>query len=247
LNVLPFYQNRLASLLELWFICEELLSLYCGEHRAGNLFCIRAKDGPGIVTTIQEWFRNKGQFGLNNAEGLHYSALNMAALYKFGSVEVRTMRGLTDAESIKTWVRILRKLYDESEKYTDPRTIIEQFSLVGPLEFFHQLFGEYSNVILSKIPNEVNVTASLFEGMRFAQDIAYSRDWSTFNPVKTVVDPFGRSKAKNGRRRGAQVNFTDEETTDMNTANNLTWGHVYINNTLPPGAILHNNTGPQFQ
>jgi hypothetical protein len=199
LNVLSFYQNRLASLLALWFICEEVLSHFCGDHRAGNLFCIRAKDGPAIITEVKNWFENKGEYGMDT-EGLHYSALNVSALYKFGSVEFRTMRGLTEAAPVKQWVRILKRLYDESEKYTDPRTIIERFSIQGPMEFFTELFGNEAPAILQAVQNEVNVSASLFEGMRFAQDIAYSRDWSTFNPVKVASDPFGRKTAKKTRR-----------------------------------------------
>lgn len=195
LNVGGFYQNRLASLLSLWFICEEVLSQFCGDHRAGNLFCIRAKDGPAIITEVKNWFENKGQYGLDT-EGLHYSALNVGALYKFGSVEIRTMRGLTKPEPVKQWVRILRKIYDESAKYTDPRSIIEQFSILGPMEFFNQLFGDEAQAIAAAVQGELNVSASLFEGMRFAQDIAYTRDWSVFNPVKSVVDPFGRKTKK---------------------------------------------------
>lgn len=190
LNVLPFYQNRLASLLSLWFIFEELLSEWCGEHRAGNLYCLRAKDGPVIIEQIKEWFDKRGHVPLDT-EGLHYAALNLAALTQHGSVEVRTMRGVTEPKPLLTWVGILQKLYEASAEYPDPRRIIEDFSALGPYEFIEKVFGKYANDILNETKN-IDLKTSLFEGMRFSQELAYIRDWSYFNPIKTVEDPFGR-------------------------------------------------------
>ena len=192
LNVTSFYQNRLAALLGLWFIFEEVLSYWCGDHRAGNLFCVRAKDGESIIRQIKGWLEAKGRFQLNN-EALHYSALNMAALNKFGSLEVRTMGGILEPEPGKQWVRILRKLYDESVKYKDPRTLIEKFSLEGPLDFFLSVFGEEAEGILKNV-GDLDLRDSLFEGMRFAQEVVYARDWSDFHPTKEAVDPFMRRK-----------------------------------------------------
>lgn len=194
LNVMPFYQNRLAALLGLWFIFEEVLSYWCGDHRVGNLFCIRAKDGESIIRQIKGWLENKGQFALNN-EALHYSALNMAALNKYGSIEVRTMCGPTKAEQVKQWVRILKKLYDASANYEDPRTLIEKFSLLGPYDFLTHIFEEESEAVLKDIVG-LDIRESLFEGMRFAQEVVYARDWSNFQPAKKAIDPFGRQTLK---------------------------------------------------
>jgi hypothetical protein len=194
LNVLPFYQNRLAALLALWFIFEEPLSYWCGDHRAGNLFCIRAKDGPAIIEQIKGWFENKGNFGLDT-EGLHYAALNLSSVQEHGSVEIRTMRGVTDPKPLLQWVRILRKLYDASADYPDPRTLIEDYSLLGAYDFFQKIFGKEAEAILREV-STLDVRQCLTDGMRFAQDFVYVRDWSEFNPVKVMEDPFGRKMAK---------------------------------------------------
>jgi hypothetical protein len=190
LNVLPFYQNRLAALLALWFIFEEPLSYWCGDHRAGNLFCIRAKDGPAIIEQIKGWFENKGNFGLDT-EGLHYAALNLSSIQEHGSVEIRTMRGVTTPEPLLQWVRILKRLYDASADYPDPRTLIEDYSLLGPYDFFQKVFGDEAENILAAT-RMLNIRECLNDGMRFAQDFVYVRDWSEFNPIKVVEDPFGR-------------------------------------------------------
>lgn len=196
LNVLPFYQNRLVSLMSLWFIFEEVLSYWCGDARVGNLFCIRAKDGPAIITQLKRFIETKGDFMLN-ADALHYSAFNAAAIYNLGSVEVRTLRGVKEPGPIKEWVQMLRKLYDASERYQDPRNIVEMFSLEGPADFFRSVFGELAETIVKGIDlTEDQFRNSLFEGMRFAQDLVYARDWSDFNPKEVRVDPFGRKGKK---------------------------------------------------
>jgi len=192
LNVMPFYQNRLAALLGLWFIFEEPLSYWCGDHRVGNLFCVRAKDGESIIRQIKSWLEAKGKFSLNN-ESLHYSALNMAALNKYGSIEVRTMHGPVTPGPVKQWVRILKRLYDASADFEDPRTLIEKFSLAGPYDFLMNIFGDEAETVLRNI-GELDVRESLFEGMRFAQEVVYARDWSDFRPAKVAIDPFGRGK-----------------------------------------------------
>jgi hypothetical protein len=195
LNVLPFYQNRLAALMSLWFMNEDILTHWCGESRVGNHYCLRAKDSPSVVHQLKKYVKSKG----DNIprENFHYAAFNANAIAKFGSVEIRTLRGVNDPNVIKTWVRILKKLYDASEKYTDPRFLIEEFSLRGAVPFFEQLFGDLSNEIVNtaKLTRE-QLQMMLYEGMRYAQEISYSRDWSDFKPKTVPRDPFGRKETE---------------------------------------------------
>lgn len=192
LNVLPFYQNRLVSLAALWFIFEEVLSMWCGDHRVGNLFAIRAKDGQAVVTQLKKWIEAKGNYKLNE-NSMHYAAFNSASIQALGSVEVRTLRGATEPEVIKQWVRILKCLYDASDRFADPRTIVETFSYDGPTNFFHSIFGELAEPIRNNVElNEEQFQTSLYEGIRYAQDLVFARDWSDFNPTVIREDPFGR-------------------------------------------------------
>jgi hypothetical protein len=196
LNVLPFYQNRLVSLMALWFTFEEILSHWCGDTRVGNLFCVRAKDGPAIITQLKNFVERKGQYNLN-ADALHYSAFNVGAIFEFGSVETRTLRGVTEPETVKEWVRILRRLYEYSDRYTDPRGLVEAFSMEGPMDFFRLVFGDQAEVILKGVNfTDEQFRLSLYEGIRYAQDLVYARDWSDFNPTTVREDPFGRKTKK---------------------------------------------------
>lgn len=191
LNVLDFYSNRLTALMALWFLFEDILTQWCGDHRTGNLFCLRAKDAPAIIGDLRDFVKNRRI----PQEGNHYAALNGEALRKFGSLEFRTMRGSSDPKPIVQWLSILRRLYDASDNYKDPRTICEHFSMNGPANFFYEMFGtELSQVIRDGVKmNEDEFRESLYEGVRFAQELCYARDWSNFNPVEVKQDVFGRT------------------------------------------------------
>jgi hypothetical protein len=191
LNFQNFHLNRLAAFCSLYFAMEEILTAWCGEHRVGNLFCLRAKDAPAIVTKIRRFIEDDGNRPL--ADGLHYSGLNVHALAKYGSVEVRTLRGCQDFNVIKDWVRILQRLYEVSADYPDPRGVISGFSGQGALTWFQTVLGDCGPIVRQGVPfSDQELTDMLYEGIRMAQDICYCRDWSFYKPVEVKADPFGR-------------------------------------------------------
>ena len=113
LNVQTFHMNRLCAFAALYFSVEELLTEFCGENRVGNLFCLRAKDAPNIITCFKRLLREEVGPG-SIAENFKYGGLNVYAISKFGSLEVRTMRGVSDADSVIQWVSILQRIYELS-------------------------------------------------------------------------------------------------------------------------------------
>lgn len=192
LNVQQWHINRLASFLCAYYTVEEILTEFCGEHRVGNLFCLRGKDAPGLVSRIRRLIK-LGEPQMFS-DGLHYGALNPQAIQKFGSVEIRTMRGAMSAAEINLWVDVLRRIYELSEQFPDPRNLVDLFSGEGPLAFLDMILGDNKNVILEGIPfDHQRVMQSLYDGILIAQDIAYCRDWEGFKALSVRADPFGRS------------------------------------------------------
>lgn len=191
LNVQQFHMNRLTSFIALYLCFEEVLTEWCGDHRVGNLFCLRGKDAPGALTKIKRFIQSDGQTELH--DNLHYAGLNTNALTKFGSLEIRTLRGPTEFTVIQCWVDILERLYKLSAEYTDPRDIPALFSQQGPLQFFNTVLGDQGPVIRAGIDyDDDRVRDSMYEGIRLAQDLCYCRDWGNFKPVALKDDPFGR-------------------------------------------------------
>lgn len=195
MNVQTFHFNRLTSFIALYLIVEEVLTKWCGENRVGNLFCLRAKDAPAVVTNIKKFIQNDGRHELRDT--LHYAALNIHALAKYGSLEVRTLRGVSDPQIILDWVGILQRLYDLSKEFTDPRDICAMFSGTGPLAFFTTILGDKADIVRAGVSmSDDEIRDSMYDGVRMAQDVCYCRDWSVFKPIDLAPDPFGRSARK---------------------------------------------------
>lgn len=191
LNVQTWHLNRLAAFAALYFSVEELLTAWCGEHRVGNLFCLRTKDAPAIVTKLKRFIRSDGRSELT--EGLHYSGFNVNALNKFGSIEIRTLRGVNRPDIILAWVSMLERLYRLSAEYPDPRLVVEGFSGDGPMGYLQRIMGENLSVLMEGISyDNQSVMESMYDGIRLAQDLCYCRDWSLYKPLVVTRDPFKR-------------------------------------------------------
>lgn len=195
LNAQNFYLNRLCAFMCLYFSVEELLTAWCGEHRVGNLFCLRAKDAPGIITELKKFFQHNGRYHFSS--GMHYAGLNASSLERFGSVEVRTLRGCKDPQEIIQWVQILQRLYELSEEFLDPRQVIEGFSGEGYMGYLERVLGPHmSNVMNNVKMSYTEIRDSLYEGIRLAQDLSYCLPWENMDYTVITPDPFGRKTTK---------------------------------------------------
>jgi hypothetical protein len=195
LNVQSWHINRLTAFCALHFILEEVLVEWCGEHRVGNLFCLRAKDAEAIITWLKKFVQRDGEFAL--PDGLHYAGLNAQALQKFGSLEVRSLRGVSDPNIIQDWVKIYERLYRLSADFKDPTEICDWFSAEGPTAFFDRILGEVGSVVRSGIElTSDQIQDSMYAGVRRAQDICFCRDWKDFKALDVSDNPFGFTKKK---------------------------------------------------
>lgn len=249
LNCQSFFFNRLTALMALYFTFEEMLVEWCGDTRVGNLFCLRAKDAPAIISQIRKFIRTDGAHSIN--DGHHYAGLNASALQKFGSLEFRTLRGCTDQQTILDWVAILERLYRLSEEFIDPRDICTRFSAEGPLEFFTNILGDTAPVVRKALNwTDDQIRESLYEGIRNAQDLCYCRDWSLFEQVELKSDPFGRDP----RKLIAQLTEPSDDfmnVLDLDTApaGGLTAGNAWaqLNAVASPGTFFAAQTMPPPQ
>lgn len=202
LNCQRFHLNRLTAFMAMYFCFEDLLTHWAGEHRVGNLFCLRAKDAPAIVSQIKRFIKRSDEMTQKYkpsllSDHLHYSGLAVDALARFGSLEVRTLRGVSDPQTIIEWVGMLRRLYELSENFPDPRRIPEMFSEMGPLAFFSEIMGPMEATLRRDIPHsDQQIRDAMMEGIRMAQDLCYCRNWQEYKEVRVKADPFGRDTKK---------------------------------------------------
>ena len=191
LNTQDFYLNRLCAFMAMYFSVEEILTAWCGEHRIGNLFCLRAKDAPAIVSQMKRFFKYGGQTEIR--DGMHYAGLNAQALAKFGSLEIRSLRGVKDPELVLNWVSVLENIYKLSNDYPDPRVLCDTFSSQGPVDYLQMILGDTYPIVRNGIDyDNQQIMEALYDGIRLAQDLCYCRDWSKYKPHDIKADPFGR-------------------------------------------------------
>ena len=225
LNFQKKYITDVATFACLWFIFEDILATYAGEHRVGNLFCLRAKDAPAIIYTI----RDKLQAGLKRStnDNYKYSGFNIRPLDTLGSIEIRFMRGCIKAQEVIDWVRIVQCLYEAIDDYKDPRDIISFYSYAGPNVFFNKFLGSVEHLIRKGVPSLDEMISRLYEGVYFAQEIAFCRDWNKVIRVEGRVDPFNRHTFDEDSEDGVKelptiypISYpaTEEEDEDENTA-----------------------------
>ena len=240
LNCQPFFLNRLTSFIALWIICEVPLTEWCGEHRVGNLFCLRMIDAPAAVRYIRDFIVTDGQSQI--PEVLHYSGLNANALKKYGSIEIRTLRGCSDPTVILDWVEILQRLYNLSADYPDPRDVCTGLSSMGPIAFFENILGPKTKTVLSGIKmSQSTLSTAIYEGVRIAQDLCYCRDWDLYKPMEIKRDPFDRSLKQVAKKLLNANPFTYQAQADadlMEALNNMQ-GTVSV-----PGQIIFNPPAP---
>lgn len=191
LNCQSFHLNRLASFMALWFTLEEILTQWCGEHRVGNLFCLRSRDATAIISHLRKFLKSDGKYELS--DHLHYAGFNANALRKFGSIEIRTMRGVSDPKIIIDWIEILQRIYEYSETFSDPRDVCGIFSGYGPLSMFNNILGPKVSTVRAGVTwTDEEIRDAMYRGIRLAQDLCYCRDWSLYKPQEMKPDPFKR-------------------------------------------------------
>ena len=156
---------------------EEILEHFAGEYRSGNLFCLSARMSEAVVDTLTHSIRT-ADFRAFRDDRLKYAACNLCTMYKFGSVEVRSMRGAKTAEEIIAWLGIINDLYLYSLKMVSPTEIIEALSQQGADGLFNSVFSANSRMALHRTlpPVDFNLFASLMEGARLIQPLAYEFD-----------------------------------------------------------------------
>lgn len=202
LNMKGAKLNQICSFVGLWGTFEDVLANWCGRHRSGNHFALRLRDSEVAVAAWEKAFKT-GSFAFSREQ--RYLALNPACLNTFGSLEVRTMRGVEGSAEVVTWVEALAKLRElsRSEEYENPTVIANNLSAMGARGFFESVFGDlriFQDLEQKTVDLGESVDELVRDGFRRVQPILYTLPWGDVIPETKkpfVPDPFGgKTKAR---------------------------------------------------
>ena len=108
------FNNRpyleVITMYSLYILLEDILTKYCGHSREGNIFAIESSKGLYVHEKLKKTIEEQQIKWIDG--NYRYSNLNFASLPRFGTLEFRSMRGLTDVDSIKAWVGIITEMRD---------------------------------------------------------------------------------------------------------------------------------------
>ena len=114
-----------------WFL-ENLLLKFCDEDRTANLFCLRLEDANEHLADILNVARNKKQFPNMWYDNGRYANLNLMALSKFGSLEVRCMDGNASRPRLDMWIKTIHSILTKSIAFENPAKLLEFYDQHGP-------------------------------------------------------------------------------------------------------------------
>lgn len=158
----------------LFTVLEEVLQHYSGEDRKGNVFCISTREAEGIMGVLLDAIR-KMNFGQFAGDRYKYSACNLSTLYKFGTIEVRTMKGANSADQINRWLDILNDMYVYSlKKMETPVHLVIDLSILGAEALMRKIFSPANfQELMKTFPAPQTLHYSLMDGARVIQVFAY--------------------------------------------------------------------------
>lgn len=139
-NMLDFTKQQIQSFFYIAHLVEDVLVNYCAPIRKGNRFCLRAKDAEFKLDVFREWLGKRGFANLSQDQ-LKYSAINIATLSRYGSVEFRSLHGTVDKGVIEPWLSVLKNLYDIAAIV--PIKEIEDIAKKSPMDILNVVFKEH--------------------------------------------------------------------------------------------------------
>lgn len=182
-NMLNETFTTFGNFLTTYALTENLLKKFAGPTRESNLFCLPLCDAEENFHTILGILKciEKSQWGgiQVDPQEVKYAALNMSALHKYGSLEIRLLRGTTDPTLIQNWVGLLDSILQYSRQDMTPREFINTWREKG-VEVLKDIFGPYRHLL--KTPDEEKLIEQNFW---YAANIAVGvKNWKALDEKK---------------------------------------------------------------
>lgn len=172
-NVSADTMASVYNFITLAFIFDELLVSQNGSHRIGNNFCFRAKDAQGVLVGLTQSLKRRGDLGEFSREH-RYCSTNVGSLFKFGSIEFRSMECTVEKARLNNWVGVILALKNAARQYSNPTEIVSTFSLRGPDRFIVDTLGAKLAMPYIRVPNHAQM---VFDGLRLVQEFANASSW----------------------------------------------------------------------
>lgn len=139
-NVSDMSNFRIYEAALTYLLIEDILVSTQGPDRVGNLHCLRASDAGSILWDLSTSL-DTGLFTYFNQNNHKYGAINLSAVKKYGSLEFRFFRPMSDETEIMAWLHGLSHLIRNSSAIGVDK-IIEKEDTMSTQDLLKLLVGE---------------------------------------------------------------------------------------------------------
>ena len=168
LDVTDLNKTEYARLLIDYAIFENVLFNYCGVHRKENLYCLpfaRSDDFKRTLSNILTSVSKDLEFKKYVNSFPKYSALNLNATSKYGSLEFRLHGGTYDMLRVKEWINIIMCLKKNCIG-NSANNLHREISRFGISNYLEKVFKLYHQIL-----DYNECESDIIDGIRLAQDI----------------------------------------------------------------------------
>lgn len=198
MNVQDYSIKDVVTACVSYYILENVLMKYAGPSRETNLFCLPLKQSKNQISALK--LLSEGALPPTNR--FKYSAMNLTALAKYGSLEQRAMRGYYDPDFLDEWVTNLYNIIKKAPKYFNSPT--EAFDFFYGRDFKDYLGVYFTGSFIDKLTSIKDWDLDKNSNMSCLGDFVYNWDHTTKRPFK--------DKLKKKKKVSNQIqNFTSDE------------------------------------
>lgn len=184
-NVQDLTMVQLANFMTIYYLYENALVSLCEKCRVGNHFNLRATDADWQVDNIRNALID-GDLNRIRTDDARYSAMNLQSLFRYGSVEFRSMESYGDFDKLLFWSNLHLRIKEAAKQYPHPRAIMDVLEDGGIMSFSQQVFGKLFNELYKRAENFIGDVQACKD---VAEDIAYCRIWG-----RKSLDIFDRNQ-----------------------------------------------------
>ena len=142
LNVQDLTIKQVLNFMMCYYLLETALLRTCGENREGNLFCLRNSDAASTTLALERVIEG-ADFHIAHSNSYRYSALNFQSLFRYGSLEFRSLATEPDLANIRPWIDVLLTLKDASLKVQNPLDLVMDISGDGASYWAQKMLGKH--------------------------------------------------------------------------------------------------------
>lgn len=170
-NIQDLTVKQLYTMFTIYYCLENILVNWCGEDRVGNHFCLRSCDAEYILFALHHAFAEGGRAGELASDSIRYASMNVASIFKYGSLEFRSLRSTRDWTRLLNWVQALIHIKEAATRFSDPKSVIESISINGPVVFARNVLQDKFQIFETN-----NLEELVYSALRNVQALAFNLD-----------------------------------------------------------------------